>query len=115
MEPKFVNKSYFKQLFQNLRPKAQHSKNRIFVTSHFGTLLGIFGGRGSIHEKGHSKTYSSLQFFHGIEGKSWNGVKPPEDFRGHAFQSKESAHFRGVETTFKVEGPGHFGNKLWKQ
>ena len=38
MELKFVNTSYFKQLFQNLRPKLQYSKNRIFVTSHFGTL-----------------------------------------------------------------------------
>ena len=38
MELKFVNKSYFKQLFQNIRPKLQYSKNRIFVTSHFGTL-----------------------------------------------------------------------------
>ena len=40
MELKFVNNSYFKQLFQNLRPNLQYSKNRIFVTSHFGTLLG---------------------------------------------------------------------------
>ena len=46
MELKFVNTGYFKQLFQNLRPKLQFSrpklqfsKNRIFVTSHFGTLL----------------------------------------------------------------------------
>ena len=39
MELKFVNNSYFKQLFQNLRSKLQYSKNRIFVTSHFGTLL----------------------------------------------------------------------------
>ena len=39
MELKFVNSSYFWQLFQNLRPKLQNSKNRIFVTSHFGTLL----------------------------------------------------------------------------
>ena len=38
MELKFANNSYFKQLFQNLRPKLQYSKNRIFVTSHFGTL-----------------------------------------------------------------------------
>ena len=39
MELKFVNNSYFKQLFQNLRPKLQYFSNRIFVTSHFGTLL----------------------------------------------------------------------------
>ena len=39
MELKFVNNSYFKQLFQNLRLKLQYSKNRTFVTSHFGTLL----------------------------------------------------------------------------
>ena len=39
MELKFVNNSYFKQFFQNLRPKLQYSKNRFFVTSHFGTLL----------------------------------------------------------------------------
>ena len=39
MELKFVNNSYFKKLFQNLRPKLQYSKNRIFVTSHFGTLF----------------------------------------------------------------------------
>ena len=39
MELKFVNNSYFKQLFQNLRPKLQYYKNIIFVTSHFGTLL----------------------------------------------------------------------------
>ena len=39
MELKFVNDSYFKQLFQNLRPKLQYSKNRTFVTSHFSTLL----------------------------------------------------------------------------
>ena len=39
MRLKFVNTSYFKQLFQNLRPKLQYSKNRIFVTSHFGTLF----------------------------------------------------------------------------
>ena len=38
MELKFVNTSYFKQLFQKLRPKLQYSKNRIFVTSHFATL-----------------------------------------------------------------------------
>ena len=38
MELKFVTYSYFKQLFQNLRPKLQYSKNRIFVTSHFGAL-----------------------------------------------------------------------------
>ena len=37
---KFVNNSCFKQLFQNLRPKVQHSKNIVFVTSHFGTLWG---------------------------------------------------------------------------
>ena len=30
---------YLKQLFQNLRPKLKYSKNRILVTSHFGTLL----------------------------------------------------------------------------
>ena len=36
MELKFVNISYFKQLFQNIRPKLQYSKNIIFVTSHFG-------------------------------------------------------------------------------
>ena len=39
MELKFVTNSFFKQLFQNLRPKVQHSKNRFFVTSHFGTLF----------------------------------------------------------------------------
>ena len=39
MELQFVNNSYFKQLFQNLRPKLQYSKIRIFVTSHFFTLL----------------------------------------------------------------------------
>ena len=39
MELKFVNNCYLKQLFQNLRPKLKYSKNRIFVTSHFGTLL----------------------------------------------------------------------------
>ena len=39
MELKLVNSSYSRQLFQNLRPKLQNSKNRIFVTSHFGTLL----------------------------------------------------------------------------
>ena len=38
MELKFVITSYFKQLFQNLRPKLQYSRYRIFVTSHFGTL-----------------------------------------------------------------------------
>ena len=38
MELKFFSTSYFKQLFQNLRPKLQYSKNRTFVTSHFGTL-----------------------------------------------------------------------------
>ena len=32
MELKFVNKSYFKQHFQNLRPKVQHSKNFRDVT-----------------------------------------------------------------------------------
>ena len=42
MELKFVNSSYFKQLFQNLRPKLQYSKIRIFVTSHFGTLLFLY-------------------------------------------------------------------------
>ena len=47
MELKFVNFSYFKQLFQNLRPKLQYSKNRIFVTSHFGTLFRII----AIHSK----------------------------------------------------------------
>ena len=41
MELKFVIISYFKQLFQNIRQKLQYSKNRIFVTSHFGTLLNI--------------------------------------------------------------------------
>ena len=46
MELKFVNASYFKQLFQNLRPKLQFSKHRIFVTSHFGTLLGSEPPRG---------------------------------------------------------------------
>ena len=39
MELKFVNNSYFKQFFQNLRLKLQYSKNRLFMTSHFGTLL----------------------------------------------------------------------------
>ena len=39
MDLKFVNNSYFEQLFQSLRPKLQYSKNIIFVTSHFGTLL----------------------------------------------------------------------------
>ena len=39
MELKFAINGYFKQLFQNLKPKLQYSKNRIFVTSHFGTLL----------------------------------------------------------------------------
>ena len=41
MELKFVNTSYFKQYFQNLWPKLFFifSKNIIFVTSHFGTLL----------------------------------------------------------------------------
>ena len=39
MELKFVTNSYFKQLFHNLRPKLQYSKNRFFVTSHFGTLF----------------------------------------------------------------------------
>ena len=33
-----VRNSYFKQLFQNLRPKSQYSKIRIFLTSHFGAL-----------------------------------------------------------------------------
>ena len=41
MELKFDNDSYFKQLFQNLRPKLQNSKNRIFVTSDFGTLFPV--------------------------------------------------------------------------
>ena len=36
---KFAADSYFKQLFQNLRPELKYSKNRVFVTSHFGTLL----------------------------------------------------------------------------
>ena len=39
IELKFVADSYFKQIFQNLRPKLQYSKKKIFVTSHFGTLL----------------------------------------------------------------------------
>ena len=39
MELKFVNTSYFKLLFHNLRLNLQYSKNIIFVTSHFGTLL----------------------------------------------------------------------------
>ena len=39
MELKFVNNSYFKKLFQNLRPKLNYSKNIIFVTSHLGTLF----------------------------------------------------------------------------
>ena len=39
MELKFVNTSYFKQLFQTLRPGLQYSKNGIFVTSHFSTLF----------------------------------------------------------------------------
>ena len=38
IELKFVNNSYFKELFQNLRPKEKYSKNIILVTSHFGTL-----------------------------------------------------------------------------
>ena len=39
MELKFVNNGHFKQLFENLRPKLLYSKNIIFMTSHFGTLL----------------------------------------------------------------------------
>ena len=39
MELKFFTNSYFKQLFQNLKPKLKYSKNRIFMTSHFGTLF----------------------------------------------------------------------------
>ena len=39
MELKFVNASYFKQLFQNFGPKLQYSKNVIFMTSHFSTLF----------------------------------------------------------------------------
>ena len=42
MDLKFVSYSYFEQLFQNVRPKLQYSKNRIFVTSHFGILLYAF-------------------------------------------------------------------------
>ena len=42
MELKFASNSYFKQLFQNLRPKLQYSKNTIFVTSHIGTLLKVY-------------------------------------------------------------------------
>ena len=38
MELIFVNNSYFKQLFQNLKPKLQYSKSKIFMTSYFGTL-----------------------------------------------------------------------------
>ena len=49
MELKFVTNSYFKQLFQNLRPKLQYSKYRIFVTSHFGTLLYLQYGRVCVH------------------------------------------------------------------
>ena len=47
MELKFVTNSYFKQLFQNLRPKLQYSKNRFFVTSHFGTLFFMDDPKGS--------------------------------------------------------------------
>ena len=44
MELKLVNASYFKQLFQTLRPQFKYSKNRIFVTPHFGTLLRLKKG-----------------------------------------------------------------------
>ena len=43
MELKFVTNSYFKQLFQNLKPKLQYSKNRSFMTSYFGTLFMYLG------------------------------------------------------------------------
>ena len=39
VELKFVTNSTFKEPFRNLRPKLEYSKNRIFVPSHFGTVL----------------------------------------------------------------------------
>ena len=57
MELKFVNTTYFKKLFQNLRPKLQYSKNRIFVTSHFGTLLNFEPGA---KRKDPGRKYSGL-------------------------------------------------------
>ena len=79
MELKFVNNSCFKQLFQNLRPKVQHSKNRIFVTSHFGTLWG-----GGIHES-LKKNYLNAEKFcsapqiHGIFRQSGLFIKKETD------------------------------------
>ena len=39
LELKFATNIYFKELFQNLRPRLKYSKNRILVTSCFSTLL----------------------------------------------------------------------------
>ena len=38
---KFVLYGYFKVLFQNPKPKVKYSRNRIFVTSHFGSLFSL--------------------------------------------------------------------------
>ena len=35
----FVTNGYFKEPFQDPEPKLKYSENKIFVTSHFGTLL----------------------------------------------------------------------------
>ena len=39
---KFVTFGWFKMLSRNPEPKLKYSKNRIFVTSHFGTLFAAF-------------------------------------------------------------------------